>query len=349
MRLFTWDQVFDANHKTLKLPLPEDQLKSITISGPENDPHKYMVFAVDTQTVPLKESLKLPSDQQRCIIIWRESFSSTGSQSKKAKMEEYAPLFEPWMMITESAALKQIRVPATPNGVNAHGLYMLKNLKPMFAINKNRNSVKLETLGYYSGLVRHSWPADHDLSDINDVKKQFKDRVRSYGSKDLFVYYKDRTDFVDSATHELPPFLSFANDPLFTGLRANSMMSKTGVLTTWSDGVGGGKVRYPKAFDFEKRSLAENVESEILWEYDGASGWDGGPSYWQGAFKEQGRNYRRELKAYEKQRRHLDGSSDEDDDPDDLDDSDDEAYKGSSRAGPSDSGEIRRSSRLRRT
>ena len=355
MLLFAWDEVFDANQKTLKLPpLTETQLESITISGPENDKYKYRVFAVRTDTVPWKESLKLPSDQQRCIIIWRQLFPDTGSQtqlqtqSKKAKMVEESASFEPWMMITESAALKQIRVPKTPNGVDTHGLYMLKDLKPYFDKRRNAHSVSKEILGYYSGIVRYTWPTDHNLSDADEVKQTFKDRVRPHGSKDLFLYYKDRTELVDSGTHELPPFLSFANDPLFTGQRANAAMSKTGVLTTWSEGVGGGKIRYPKAFDFEKKSLAENVESEILWEYDGSSYWDGGPSYWQGVFEEQGRNYRKELREYKKQHPDPDSSSDEDEESEGNDDSDDEDFKGSSAAAASNQGARRQSGRQRR-
>ena len=144
----------------------KDRERQNSVPAPEKDKYKSRVFAVRTDTVPWKESLKLPSDQQRCIIIWRQLSPDTGSQtqtqthSKKAKMVEESASFEPWMMITESAALKQISVPKTPNGVDTHGLYMLKDLKPYFDKRRNAHSVSKEILGYYSGMPH--WQCAHE-------------------------------------------------------------------------------------------------------------------------------------------------------------------------------------------
>lgn len=360
LRIFDWPDVFDTNSKTLNLPplekLTREDLKSIIIKDVPRDPHKYVVLAVNTKTVPWQKDLKLPDNQRRCIITWRQVLPSEGSQSKKQlKMQDDVPLFEPWMMITESAALKRINVPKAPHGIDANGLYMLKDLKPLFDKKRRAlHSVQKEVLGYYSGRVRHTWPSDHDLSDIHNVKEQLEDRVRPYGSKDLILYHKDRIELVDSATHELPPFLSFANDPLFTKQEPNAIMNKTGELTTWSDGVGGGRVRYPKPFDFSK-SLDENVDSEILWDYDGVSSWNGGESYWEGIFsREELDAYKRQQqaeRASKRQQKPHNGSgyhvSDDSDDSDEPDDSNDEDYEESSskKKAPRKKDPVRRSTR----
>lgn len=241
--------------------------------------HSVYTFAsINPDSVPWKDDLQLEGDARYIVVVWKQE--GKGGKSK----------WVPWTMINESEAVRRVKTQDGNPLPPTHGLYALKTFaKPRDKTTGIGSGRVEQVIGFYSGT---------QVGELHKSRKAAAEqeaRLVAEGRNKLVVTEKRPKEkggevmygLIDAGANELPPFLSYANDPRGTGLTAKAIVYPS-LRMIASKGI--------KKFDFDTTQLKEAAESEILWSYD--------PSYWaRGNLQQEGSSSEEEEDDYATARR----------------------------------------------